>query len=190
MAATGAPIRVPVAVACRVLKLSTQGYYKWLKGPVSQRDYDDAHVIDALREIHSDDPTLGYRFLTDELEDEHGIVASENRVHRLCKIAGIHACHAKRKGKAGKPGPPVHDDLLAVVDDKGRTRHDFTASRIDADADSARTACVANSTAPPPPPGSDTSHLTNCVTPTPPSWSTRAYPSKPSWSSWATPQPR
>ena len=79
MAAAGAPIRVPVAVACRVLGLSTQGYYKWLKDPVSQRDWDDAHAIDALRDIHEDDPTLGYRFLTDELDDV-GIVASENRV--------------------------------------------------------------------------------------------------------------
>jgi len=55
---------VPVAVTCRVLGLSTQGYYKWLKDPVSQRDWDDAHTINALHEIHQDDPTLGYRFLT------------------------------------------------------------------------------------------------------------------------------
>ncbi|HVY08822.1 MAG TPA: IS3 family transposase [Mycobacteriales bacterium] len=130
MAATGAPIRVPVAVACGVWGLSTAGYYKWLEQAVSRRDYDDAHVIDALRELHEDDPTLGYRFLTDELEDERGIVTSDNRVHRLCKIAGIHACHHRKRGKAGKPGPPVHDDLLAVVDDKGQTRHDFTATTV------------------------------------------------------------
>ena len=67
MAATGALIRVPVAVACRVLGLTTQGYYKWLKDPVSQRDWDDAHLIDVLYELHGDDATLGYRFLTDEL---------------------------------------------------------------------------------------------------------------------------
>ncbi len=127
MAATGARVRVPVAVACRVLGLTTQGYYKWLNGPVSQRDWDDAHVIHALHEIHEDEPTLGYRFLTDELEDV-GIVASENRVQRLCSMAGIHASHAKKKGKAGKPGPPVHDDLLAVVDEKGRVRHEFAAA--------------------------------------------------------------
>jgi putative transposase len=118
---------VPVAVACRVLKLSTQGYYKWLQDPVSQRDWDDAHLIHAAREIHQDDPTLGYRFLPDELADV-GIVASENRVWRLCSTAGIFASHARKKSKAGKPGPPVHDDLLAVIDDKGRVRHDFTAT--------------------------------------------------------------
>lgn len=127
MAATGARVRVPVAVACRVLGLTTQGYYKWLKDPVSQRDWDDAHAIDALLEIHEDDPTLGYRFLTDELADV-GITASENRVWRLCSTAGVFASHHRRRGKAGKPGPPVHDDLIAVVDDKGRVTHKFTAT--------------------------------------------------------------
>ena len=76
MAAAGAPIRVPVAVACRVLGRSTQGYYKWLRDPVPQRDWDDAHLIDVLREIHADDPTLGYRFLADELADQ-GATASD-----------------------------------------------------------------------------------------------------------------
>ena len=127
MAATGARVRVPVAVACRMLGLSTQGYYKWLKEPASRRDWDDAHLINAVVDIHEDDATLGYRFITDELGDV-GIAASENRVWRLCSIQGIFASHAKKKGKAGKPGPPVHDDLLAVVDENGRTTHDFTAA--------------------------------------------------------------
>jgi transposase InsO family protein len=84
-------------------------------------------VINSVLEIHEDDPTLGCRFLTDELADV-GIIASENRVWRLCSTAGIFASHARKKGKASKPGPPVHDDLLAVIDDKGRVTHDFTAT--------------------------------------------------------------
>ena len=125
MAAAGTPIRVPVAVACRVLGRSTQGYYQWLRDPVSQRDWDDAHLIDVLREIHADDPTLGYRFLSDELADQ-GSTASENRVWRLALIAGLQASHHRRRGKGNKPGPAVHDDLLGVVDDKGRVTHDFS----------------------------------------------------------------
>ena len=30
-------------------------------------------------------------------------------------------------GKSGKAGPAPHDDLLAVVDEHGVLRHDFTA---------------------------------------------------------------
>lgn len=127
MAAAGALIRVPVAVACRVLGLSTQGYYKWLKDPVCQRDWDDAHLIDVLYDLHEDDATLGYRFLTDELDLEHGIRVGENRVHRLCRIAGITASHHKKRSKAGSTGPAPHDDLLAVVDEHGVVRHEFVA---------------------------------------------------------------
>lgn len=127
MAAAGAPIRVPVVVACRVLGLSTQGYYKWLKEPVSQRDWDDAHLIDVLYEAHADDATLGYRFLTDELDTEYGITVGENRVHRLCKIAGITASHHEKRSKPGSTGPAPDDDLLAVVDEHGVIRHEFKA---------------------------------------------------------------
>ncbi|KXZ61588.1 Integrase core domain protein [Microbacterium laevaniformans] len=128
MAAAGAPVRVPVAVALRVLGLSRQGYYQWLKDPVSQRDWDDAHLIDVLYDLHADDLTLGYRFLTDELDTEHGIIASENRVHRLCRIAGIHASHHRKRSKPGSTGPAPHDDLLAVVDEHGVVRHEFVAN--------------------------------------------------------------
>ena len=69
--------------------------------------YRTTGLIDAALDIHSDDPTLGYRFITDELAAV-GIVASENRVGRLCAVAGIAASHAKKKGKAGRPGETVH----------------------------------------------------------------------------------
>lgn len=128
MAAAGAPVRVPVAVALRVLGLSRQGYYQWLKARLSQRDWDDVHLIDVLYDLQADDVTLGYRFLADELEIEHGITASENRVHRLCRIAGIHASHHRKRSKPGSTGPAPHDDLLAVVDKHGVIPHEFVAN--------------------------------------------------------------
>lgn len=63
MAATGARIRVPVAVACRVLGFSEQAYYQWLKKPRSPREIADEHLVSVLRELHADDPEFGYRFL-------------------------------------------------------------------------------------------------------------------------------
>jgi len=38
---------VPVAVTCRVLGFSKQAFYAWKRNPVSWRDWDDAHLINA-----------------------------------------------------------------------------------------------------------------------------------------------
>ena len=102
---------IPVAVTCRVLGFSKQAFYQWKANPVSQRDWDDAHLINAAMDIHHDDPEFGYRFITDELA-AHGIVASRNRVNRLCTQQQIFSNHAKKRGLSRKPGPPVHDDLV------------------------------------------------------------------------------
>jgi len=102
---------VPVTVTCRVLGFSTQAFYKWRKEPVSQRDWDDAHLINAARDIHADDPAFGYRFISDELPGR-GIAAGENRVARLCSQERIWSVFAKKPGLTRKAGPPVHDDLV------------------------------------------------------------------------------
>ncbi len=103
---------IPVVVTCRVLGFSPQAFYKWRANPVSTREWNDAHLVDAALAIHSDDPVFGYRFIADELEAEHGITASENRVHRLCREHRISSVIARRRGKGLKAGPPVHDDLV------------------------------------------------------------------------------
>jgi putative transposase len=110
-------VRVPVAVTCRVLGISRQAYYQWSAAPVSQRDFDDAHLINAALDIHADDPADGYRFIADELA-RRGFSASENRVWRICSMQQIFSLHAKKKGRSRTAGPPVHDDLV---------RRDFTA---------------------------------------------------------------
>ncbi|WP_204868580.1 MULTISPECIES: IS3 family transposase [Nocardiaceae] len=102
---------VPVTVTCRVLGFSTQAFYKWKKAPVTQRDWDDAHLIHAARSIHADDPAFGYRFIADELPDR-GITAGENRVARLCSQERIWSVFSKKRGLIRKAGPPVHDDLV------------------------------------------------------------------------------
>jgi len=112
---------IPVVVTCRVLGFSPQAYYKWRANPVSAREWSDAHLVDAARSIHADDPAFGYRFIADDLADEYGISASENRVARLCSSHGIFSILAKRKRRGGqRPGPAVHDDLV---------HRNFTASR-------------------------------------------------------------
>jgi hypothetical protein len=48
-----------------------------------QRDWNDAHLINAAYDIHHDDPAFGCRFIADELP-ERGITTGEKRVARLC----------------------------------------------------------------------------------------------------------
>jgi putative transposase len=108
---------VPVVVTCRVLGFSKQAFYQWRQKPVSDRDYDDAYLINAAIDIHHDDPEFGYRFITDELTTQ-GWTASRNRVNRLCTQQQLWSVHARKRGRQRRPGPPVHDDLV---------RREFTA---------------------------------------------------------------
>ena len=103
--------KIPVTVTCRVLGFSTQAFYAWKSNPISQRDWDDAHVTNAAIDIHHDDPAFGYRFIVDELS-ARGIAAGQNRVARLCSQQRIWSVFAKRRGPSRKAGPPVHDDLV------------------------------------------------------------------------------
>ena len=64
LAAEGFPVRL----TCGVLGFSSQAFYKWQADPVSQRDVDDAHLVNVIRDVHGDDPEFGYRFISDELE--------------------------------------------------------------------------------------------------------------------------
>lgn len=111
MAAVGAPVRVPVAVACRVLGFSKQGYYKWLKQPVSAREAEERELIAVLHQLHDDDPEGGYRVLAHDIT-ELGYTLSERRVWRLCRVAGIQSTIVKRKSRYKSAGEPVHDDLV------------------------------------------------------------------------------
>ena len=54
---------IPVAVSLRVLKLSRQPYYRWLKHQVTDAELVEAYRANALLDAHRDDPEYGYRFL-------------------------------------------------------------------------------------------------------------------------------
>ena len=118
LAAVDAPLRVPVAVICRVLGFSKQAFYAWEKHPVCDRAWEEAHLINAAVDAHRDDPAFGYRFIADELAAQ-GFTASERRVWRLCSQQRLWSVFAKKRGLNRRAGPPVHDDLV---------ERDFTAT--------------------------------------------------------------
>ncbi len=57
---------VPVTVACRVLKLARQPYYRLLDKPVTDAMLEETCRANALFDAHRDDPEFGYRFLADD----------------------------------------------------------------------------------------------------------------------------
>lgn len=114
---------IPVVVTCGVLGFSPQAFYKWRAKPCSDRDWDDAALVNVIVDVHADDPEFGYRFIADELE-RAGHRVNERRVHRLCREHRIWSTTTKkgRKTSAKTPGPAVHDDLV---------QRNFTASAPD-----------------------------------------------------------
>jgi transposase InsO family protein len=101
---------IPVTVACRVLKLARQPYYRWLEEPVTSAEWVQAHRINALHDAHVEDPTFGYRFLGHEAR-KAGWSMSRRTAWSLCSQSGIlSAAQRRRRGKGTKAGPPVFDD--------------------------------------------------------------------------------
>lgn len=113
---------IPVTVTCGVLGFSSQAFYQWQARPICDRDWDDAHLTNAIVDIHADDPEFGYRFISDEL-GRSGHKVGEGRVQRLCREHRIWSTTTKKGRRSTKtPGPAVHDDLV---------HRDFSAPRPD-----------------------------------------------------------
>lgn len=87
----------------------------------------EAYRANALFDAHREDPEFGHRLLADEARDA-GELMSDRTAWKIASSNGWWSVFGKKKGKNGRqPGPPVHDDLCAVIDEHGRTRHVFTA---------------------------------------------------------------
>jgi len=104
-------------VTCRVLKLARQPYYRWLAQPVTDAEIIEAYRANALFDAHQDDPEFGYRYLVEEARDA-GEPMAERTAWRICADNKWWSVFGKKRGKNGKIGPPVHDDLI---------ERDFTA---------------------------------------------------------------
>lgn len=106
---------IPVTVTGRVLKLSRQPYYLWLAAPITASEVVEAYRANALFDAHKDDPEFGHRLLADEAR-EAGEGMSDRTAWRITSSNGWFSAFGKpKRGKHRRPGPPVHDDLCAVV---------------------------------------------------------------------------
>ncbi len=74
---------------CRVLEVSTSGYYDWRRGRANRRDREDAQLLVEIRAIHHQSrKTYGAPRIYEELRDR-GTRCSRKRVARLMWQAGL-----------------------------------------------------------------------------------------------------
>jgi len=89
--------KYPVATMCRVLEVSTSGYYAWLKRNTSQHSQADALLSDRIRWIHlRSRGTYGAPRIHAELADE-GVRVGRKRVARLMQAAGLQGVSRRRR---------------------------------------------------------------------------------------------
>ena len=85
-----------VATMCRVLGVSTSGYYDWLDRAPSARSIDDAVLIERIRQIHADsDATYGRPRVRRELRAQ-GRPVNAKRIARLMRANCIRGVSRRR----------------------------------------------------------------------------------------------
>ena len=91
-----------VATMCRVLGVSTSGYYAWRRREPSARAIANAALSDRIREIHSvSRGTYGRPRICAELR-EAGVEVNHKRVARLMKLGGLEGASRRRKWRTTK----------------------------------------------------------------------------------------
>jgi len=106
---------------CRLLGVSTSGYYGWRTRPPSARAISDEVLTEKIRLVHDQSrQTYGYRRITSELVDSHDEMVGRHQVARLMRMSHLQGvtrrkfCRTTRRDDRARPAP----DLL---------ERDFTA---------------------------------------------------------------
>jgi putative transposase len=88
----------PVAVMCRVLKVSRTGFHHWVRRAPSDRALTDAWLTEKIKRVHEGSRGVyGAPRVHAELRLEHGIRVGRKRVARLMKAAGIAGIRPRKR---------------------------------------------------------------------------------------------
>ena len=109
---------IPVQVACRVLDVSTSGYYAWRSRPPSERAIRHAWLTDLIVEVHKRSRgTYGALRVHAELRLGRGIMVGHNAVALLMRRAGLAGATGRPKWRHAKP-----DQIAADLVDRNFAR--------------------------------------------------------------------
>jgi transposase InsO family protein len=110
----------PIRLMCKVLNVSSSGFYEWFKRPESAQDLSNKKLDEEIREVFEDHKQrYGAPRVTVELNDR-GSQCSENRVARRMTKLGLKGIQAKKFKRTtdSTHDKPIAPDLI---------EQDFTA---------------------------------------------------------------
>ncbi|KIH96390.1 transposase [Streptomonospora alba] len=103
---------IPVAVTCRVLNVSTSGYYAWRDRPESPRAQRNREITKTIRTIHEESRgTYGAPRVHAEPVLGLGERVNRKRVERLMREAGLQGLY-RRRIRRGRANPATEEDLV------------------------------------------------------------------------------
>ncbi len=113
---------LPVSACCRVMKVSTSGFYAWQANPVTDKDLDDAYLTNTIVDIHRmSRRSYGSPRVHAELRLGQDTRCWRKRVEglmRQARVAGIH----RRRLHGAAPIDQVEEEILLLLG-VFRTRH-------------------------------------------------------------------
>jgi len=106
---------LPVSTCCRVLKVSTSGFYQRRNQPVTERELGEAYAANEVHDIwkmsrHS----YGAPRVRTELRLGRGVRRSKTTCERLMRVCGAAGIHYRRRNQGcTRPGDgDINDDLV------------------------------------------------------------------------------
>ena len=110
---------------CNYLKISTSGYYRWLKMGRPIRYRWDEWLADEIEKIFYR-THKGYRFIKDELFRQYGTVFNDKTIYKYMKILGLSSPIRKKRFQCCTREDP--NEKARIVCENYLARN-FTASR-------------------------------------------------------------
>jgi putative transposase len=99
-------------VACRVLNVSSSGYYEWPGRPASPRETRNQELVKLIAAIHKESRgTCGWPRVHAELVLGLGEHVNRKRVARLMRQAGLQGIY-RRKGRRSLGNEATGEDLV------------------------------------------------------------------------------
>lgn len=105
---------LPTSTCCRVMKVSTSGFYQRRTQPVTDRELDEAYAANEVHDIWTmSRHSYGSPRVRKELRLGRGVHRSKTTCERLMRTCGAVGIHYRKRRGCTRPGDgEVNDDLV------------------------------------------------------------------------------